>query len=149
MSPFSRCFSFLTSSTTLPLRIVELFQSAFFSVWETTYLGMLLNLPENGSPLSLGQACAKPSYVTRPNSCASALRTSSSLNLSPSSLRANLKVHAPCLLPSAPPGSSITPSSETNSVTTILPIVIPLVIVVCRSTLQDRRTGAGEIDRSN
>src|SRR3954453_4476948 len=47
---------------------------------------------------------------------------SSSLNLSPSSPRAISKVHPPCLKSSAPPGSSITPSSETNSVTTIFPI---------------------------
>src|SRR2546423_14003350 len=46
---------------------------------------------------------------------------SSSLNLSPSSPRAISKVQPPYLKSSAPPGSSITPSSDTNSVTTTRP----------------------------
>src|SRR5436190_22643891 len=48
---------------------------------------------------------------------------SSSLNLSPSSPRAISKVQPPCLKSSDPPGSSITPSSDTNSVTTTRPTV--------------------------
>src|SRR6187551_2590558 len=47
---------------------------------------------------------------------------SSTLNRSPSSPRWIWNVQPPCLKSSAPPGSSITPSSETNSVTTIFPI---------------------------
>src|SRR2546425_12752727 len=128
MSPLTRCLSLLTSSTTLPLRIVELFHSAFSSFEETTYFGMLLNLSENGSPVLAGQAEANPSYVTRPSSCASALSVSSILNLSPSLPRLNLKVQAPCLECSLPPGSSITPSRETNSVTTIRPILTLLAL---------------------
>ncbi len=51
---------------------------------------------------------------------------SSTLNLSPSSPRLNSKLQPPYVKSSAPPGSSMTPSSETNSVTTILPIPFPL-----------------------
>src|SRR5713226_3620731 len=128
MLPPNPCLSFETSFTTSPLRIVELFQSAFLRVEDTTYLGMLLNLSENGSPLLDGQAAAKPSYVTRPSSSASESSTSSILNLSPSFPRLNLNVHPPCLEPSDPPGSSITPSIETNSLTTIRPIILLLNI---------------------
>src|SRR5256714_6147926 len=120
MLPSSPCFSFPTSSATSPLSTVELFQSASSSVEETTYLGMLLNLSAN-SPSLEGQALAKPSYVTRPSSSASESRVSSSLNLSPSSPRLNSKLQPPYSKSSAPPGSSMTPSSETNSVTTIFP----------------------------
>src|SRR5918997_4497926 len=42
-------------------RIVELFHSAVSSVVETTYLGIELNLSENGSPERDGQAAANPS----------------------------------------------------------------------------------------
>src|SRR5207247_3780379 len=75
------------------------------------------------SPSRDGQAAAKPSYVTRPSSSASELRVSSSLNWSPASPRLNWKDQPPCRKSSAPPGSSMTPSSETNSVMTILAIV--------------------------
>src|SRR5207302_5134479 len=61
-------------------------------------------------------------YVTRPSRSASESSTSSYLNLSPSSPRENSNDQPPYLKSSAPPGSSITPSSETNSVTTIRPI---------------------------
>src|SRR6266511_4776268 len=120
-SPSCSCFSFATSSATSPLNTVELLQSGSSSVEETTYLGMVLNLSAN-SPSLDGQAFAKPSYVTRPSSRASEESVSSSLNLSPSSPRLISKVQPPCLKSSAPPGSSMTPSSETNSVTTILPM---------------------------
>src|SRR5256714_13342514 len=46
---------------------------------------------------------------------------SSSLNLSPSPPRAISKAQPPYLKSSDPPGSSITPSSDTNSVTTTRP----------------------------
>src|SRR6266508_282988 len=51
---------------------------------------------------------------------------SSSLNWSPSSPRLVSKAHPPCWKPSAPPGSSATPSSDTNSVTTIFPTLANL-----------------------
>ena len=60
MSPSCSCFSFAISSARSPRSTVELFQSAFVSVEETTYLGMLLNLSAN-SPSRDGQASAKPS----------------------------------------------------------------------------------------
>src|SRR3954464_13595601 len=85
---------------------------------------MLLNLSAN-SPSREGHASAKPSYVLRPSSRASAPKVSSILNLSPSSPRENSKLQPPCLKSSDPPGSSTTPSSEMNSVMTILPISSP------------------------
>src|ERR671937_748620 len=92
MSPFRRCLSRETSSTTLPESTVELFQSAFLSVEEMTYFGMLLNLSAKGSPFLDGQAPAKPSYVTGPSKRASASRSWSSLNLSPACPRGMSKV---------------------------------------------------------
>src|SRR6185312_788813 len=71
-----------------------------------------------GSPSRCGQAAAKPSKVVLPNSWASASTTSSYLNLFPSSPRSNSKVQPPWTKSSEPPGSSITPSSEMNSVAT-------------------------------
>ena len=85
---------------------------------DTTYFGIELNLSAN-SPSRDGQASAKPWYVTRPSSSASVSIVSSSLNLSPASPRSNSKLQPPYLKPSAPPGSSMTPSSEMNSVTMI------------------------------
>src|SRR5438874_1481008 len=60
MSPCSSSLSFATSpGTSPPLITVELSQSGFSSVVETTYLGILLNLSAN-SPSRDGQAAAKP-----------------------------------------------------------------------------------------
>ena len=56
----ARRFSFATSSARSPPITVELFHSGSFSVEETTYLGMLLNLSAN-SPSRDGHASAKPS----------------------------------------------------------------------------------------
>src|SRR4051795_5833379 len=53
---------------------------------------------------------------------------SSILNWSPSSPRAISKLQPPYLKSSDPPGSSRTPSSETNSVTTILPMSALLLV---------------------
>src|SRR5215211_597902 len=125
MSPPTSSFGFRTSPATSPRITVELFQSASSSpsVVETTYLGMEFILSANpASSVIDGQALAKPSYVTRPSSCASAAISSSSLNLSPSSPRLNSKDHPACSNSSPPPGASMTPSRETNSVTTTLPI---------------------------
>src|SRR3954447_25414494 len=121
MSPSNSSFSFVTASPRSPSSTVELLHSGLLSVEETTYFGIWLNLSAN-SPSRDGQASAKPSYVTRPSSSAAESMASSSLNLSPSSPRENSKLQPPCLKSSAPPGSSTTPSSDTNSVTTILPI---------------------------
>src|SRR4249919_3417179 len=126
MSPACSAFSFATSSARSPRITTELFHVGSESVEETTYFRMPFILSANpASSLRSGQACAKPSYVTRPSSMASASSTSSSLNLSPSAPRSNLNAHPPCANPSAPPGSSITPSSVTNSDTTMRPISFP------------------------
>src|SRR5258706_4949929 len=61
---------------------------------------------------------------------ASARKSSSAFHCSCSGLL-NWNVQPPCLKPSAPPGSSITPSRETNSETTILPMVT-LSLSCCR-----------------
>src|SRR3954469_20653892 len=122
MTPSTSFLSFVTSATRSPLRIVEFSQSALCNVFDTTYFGIVFifwakpTLSER-----LGHAAAKPSYVRRPRSCASASSTSSSLNASPSSPRSNSKVQPPCLYSSPPPGASITPSREMNSVTTMFP----------------------------
>src|SRR5215208_7972168 len=121
MSPSCEPLSFLTASARSPSSTVELLHSGSPRVDETTYLGIWLNLSAN-SPSREGQASANPSYVTRPSSSASVSIVSSSLNLSPSSPRENSKLQPPWSKSSEPPGSSITPSSDTNSVTTILPI---------------------------
>ena len=96
--------------------------SGSVSVEDTTYLGMVLNLSAN-PPSRPGHAAAKPSYVRRPSSSASASIVSWVLNSSPSSPRSNSNDQAPRTKSSSPPGASITPSSDTNSVTTSLPIV--------------------------
>src|SRR4051812_49047122 len=127
MSPECSSLSFATAPGTSSLISVELFQSAESSVVDTQYFGMLLNL--SAKPISSvrsGQAAAKPSYVMRPSSRASAPITSSSLNLSPSSPRANLNAQPPWRVPSDPPGSSTTPSTLMNCETTILPIGTPV-----------------------
>src|SRR5947207_9523444 len=127
MLPSRACFTSDTASATSPSSTVELFHSGLSSVDDTTYFGMLLNLSAN-SPSLDGHASANPAYVTRPSSKASESSVSSSLNLFPSSPRSNSKVHPLYLKSSAPPGSSITPSSETNSVTTILPISVSSLV---------------------
>jgi hypothetical protein len=106
-----------------------LFQAGSARVEETTYLRMPFILSAKPpSSVRSGQAAAKPSYVRRPSSRASASMSSSSLNLSPSSPRSNANAQPPCSKPSAPPGSSITPSSVTNSETTMRPISSSSVI---------------------
>src|SRR5215469_11782800 len=66
----SCCLSLLTSATTSPRTIVELFHTAVSSVEENTYLGMALILSAQGS-VRLGQIAAKLSYVFRPINSAS------------------------------------------------------------------------------
>jgi len=62
MSPSRSCFSLETDSTTSPSSTVELLQSGFFRVEETTNLGIELNLSAKpASSFIEGQAAAKPS----------------------------------------------------------------------------------------
>src|SRR5918994_1166046 len=142
MSPSSSCLSLEASETASPFSTVVLFHAGFSRVEETTYLGMLLNLSAN-SPSLDGQAAAKPSYVTRPSSSASDSRASSNLNLLPSSPRSKSKLQ-PGYLKSSPPGASMTPSSETNSVTTILPMRTSFWVAVrLRSTILNESLDQG------
>lgn len=69
-----------------------------------------LRLPRSSVSID-GQACANPWYVTRPSSSASLANSSSDLNERPAGPRSSWNVQR---------GSSMTPSSEMNSVTTIL-----------------------------
>src|SRR5207248_10067470 len=88
---------------------------------ETTCFGSELSLSAN-SPSRDGQVSANCSYVTRPSSTASVAIVCSSLKAFPSP-RSMSNVQPPCLKLSPPPGASMTPSSETNSVTTIFPMM--------------------------
>src|SRR5580700_4421545 len=120
MSPANCSFTRATSVATSALITVEFSQvaSAEVSVVETTNLGMLfIFLPKSSAPMD-GHACAKPWYVMRPSSCASAAISSSSLNLLPSSPVLYLNTQP------ASPGESMTPSTVMNSVTTSFPMMI-------------------------
>src|SRR6266508_5039601 len=88
-------------------------------------------------------------------SCASLAISSSYLNLSPSSPVSNLNAQPPRALFSDQPGSSITPSRVTNSVTTSLPMVDLLsspgirlktiaLLETHRSQAYPRRSSCGE-----
>src|SRR5579884_3873712 len=70
----------------------------------------------------------------RPSSITSAASSSSSLYLLAPSSRSKRNDHPPCLKLSAPPGSSMTPSSDMNSVTTILPTSVSSLLAM--SSLQ-------------
>src|SRR5215218_3498714 len=124
MSPSVSSRSLTTAVSTSPSSTVELLHSGTSELDETTYFGIVLNLSAN-SPSRDGQASANPSNVLRPSSSASASIVSSSLNRLPSSPRSNSNDQPPYLKSSEPPGSSTTPSSEMNSVTTILPMPVP------------------------
>src|SRR5262249_31441245 len=125
MSRAYRPFSPVTSSTTSPRSTVVLRHSGFSSVDETTYLGSELNLSAN-SPSTWGHTGAKPSYVTRPRSKASVAIVSSNLYASPSGPREKSSIQPTRSNASVPLGASTTPSTDTYSVTTILPMVVLL-----------------------
>jgi len=76
MSPASSCFSFETSPTTSPLRIVELLHLGSWRVEDTTYLGRLFNLSAH-SPLLDSHRAANHSSLRRPSSRASVPSASS------------------------------------------------------------------------
>ena len=123
MSPSTSSFSLAIEPVTSAPITVVLFHVGFCSVVETTYFGIEFIL--SAKPISSvrsGHAAAKPSYVVRPSNSASAPSSSSSLNLSPSAPRSKENAQPPRSKPSDPPGSSITPSSVTNSETTSLPM---------------------------
>src|SRR4051794_23981699 len=111
-----------TADARSPSSTVVLPHDGSRSVEDTTYFGIWLNLSAN-SPSRSGHASAKPSYVLRPSSIAALCIVSSSLNWSPSSPRENSNAQPPCLALSLPPGSSITPSTDTNSLTMMRPML--------------------------
>src|ERR671922_2509157 len=124
MSRSYRCLSLVTSSTTFPPSTVVLFHSGSFSVDETTYFGIELNLSAN-SPSTCGQTAANCSYVMRPSSWASEAIVSSTLNWFPSEPREKSSVQPTRSNCSMPLGASTTPSTEMYSVTTSLPMGSP------------------------
>src|SRR5712692_9310181 len=131
MSPSSSCFSFETSSTTSPLRTVELLHLGSSRVEDTTYLGRLFNLSAH-APLRDSHRAANHSSLRRPSSRASVRSASSSSTLAHSSrsLPPNWPNQPPSLKPSSPSGSWTTPSSETFVLITIFPIFgSPLVVL--------------------
>src|SRR5258708_3507617 len=120
-------FSLATSCATSPLMIVELFHSALSSVDEATYFGRLfIRSAYQPPPVIDGQAWAKPSYVFRPSSRASLPRSRSPACCRSSSERPPyLKLQPPSSKPSAPPGSSTTPSTVTKIEATTFLIGFP------------------------
>src|SRR5260370_13651603 len=145
MSPASSCFSLETSVTTsrwstAPLKAVELLRLGSSRVEDTTYLGRLFNLSAP-SPLRDSHRTAKYSSLRRPSSRASAPSASSSSTLAHSSrsLSPIWRNQPPCVKPSSPVGSWTTPSSETFSLTMILPIAVLLWLALLAGVVSCRR----------
>src|ERR1700721_4829410 len=122
MSPSMSFFSLVISLTTSSLSTVELDHLGTFDVEDTTYLGRLFNRSAH-SPDRSSHRVANHSSLLRPSSMASDCKASSvSTLVHPSrSLPPNCPNQPPCLKPSCPSGSWMTPSSETLVVTTIFP----------------------------
>src|SRR5580658_746074 len=133
MSPASSCFSFETSLTTSPLRIVELLHFGSWRVEDTTYLGRLFSLSAH-SPLLASHRAANHSSLRRPSSRASVPSASSNSTLAHSSrsLPPNWPNQPPSLKPSSPYGSRTTPSNETYVLITIFPILVLLLVGAVR-----------------
>src|SRR3954451_4341434 len=127
MSPRSSCFSFETAFTTSPARTVELLHFGSCRAEDTTYLGRLFNLSAH-SPLRDSHRAANHSSLCRPSSMASAPRASSSSSFAHPwrSLSLVWRNQPARPKPSSPVGSWTTPSSETFSLTMILPILFLL-----------------------
>src|SRR5256885_9963569 len=147
MSPCTLCFSFETSSTTSPCRIVELFHLGSRRVADTTYLGRLFNLSAH-SPVRDAHRAANHSSLRRPSSRASVASASSRKKRAHSS-RSWSEIwpnQLSGLKRSAPVGSSnwTTPSSETFSLTTIFPIsALPFVVWSATTEIDTARSGTG------
>src|ERR1700722_20155958 len=140
MSPSISPFSLETSLTTSPLSRVALDHLGSFTVEDTTYLGRLFNRSAH-SPDRSSQRVANHSSLLRPSSMASDCSASSvSTLVHPSrSLPPNWPNQPPCLKPSRPSGSWMTPSSETLVVTTIFPIIgFPFVGDSCSQLCRHR-----------
>src|SRR5208282_5020773 len=128
-------FSFETSFTTSPFRTVELLHSGFTRVEDTTYLGRPFSLSAH-SPLRPVHRGPKYSSLRRPSSRASAPSASSNSTLAHSSrsLSPTWPNQPPCLKPSSPVESWTTPSSETFSLITILPMSVLLWLALSATT---------------
>src|SRR6476660_7533551 len=137
MSPPGPSFMAPSSLATSPRMTVVGDQAGSSSVLETTIFFTALILLAK-SPVCPGHAAANPSNVLRPRSRASAAISSSTLYWSPSAPRSNCNAQPPRLKFSAPPGSSMTPSSVTNSVTTILRMCTSTVLDRCACGASDR-----------
>src|SRR5215471_11095256 len=123
------CFSFRTFSGTSPLSSVAFHSSGSVKVVEATYFGRRFILTANSPSVSSmeGQAAAKPWYVTRPKRSASLAKSWSDWYFASSSLKYGF-VHPPCSISPTPPGSCITPSTDTYSAaTTFLISLSPFV----------------------
>src|SRR5215472_8380404 len=101
------------------------------SVRDATYFGIVFILSANGpsSCSGSGHEAAKPSYVTRPSSSASLANSRSVWSLASSSFQYGL-VHPPTSISPTPPGSCMTPSTDTYSAATIFPTGISLLCAV-------------------
>jgi hypothetical protein len=87
-------------------------------VVEAANLGRLFILSVNGSPDRSGQDATNSSYVTRPSSSPSLVKSWSVCHFEMSSFQYGT-VQPRCAYSPAGPGSSITPSSERYSAATI------------------------------
>src|ERR1700749_4437493 len=114
MSPSSSRFSFVTSSATSPFSTVTLVHLGPRRVADTTYLGRLLSRSAN-SPGLVAPRVPNQSSLRRPSSRAAVPSASAHPGLphSSSSLPPALTNQPPRPEPSAPSGSSTTPSSDT------------------------------------
>src|SRR5580704_10662426 len=133
------CLRFSTSVTRSPCSTVEFCHSpACCSERDTTSLGMAFILAENSS-FRPGQILANSCQVRRPSSMAPLSSTSPSANLSPATASGPYRnAHPPCLDPSLPSGSCVTPSRDTNSMT-----MTRVITVLLDWFLPFRRTGTG------
>src|SRR5215471_20526561 len=92
------------------------------TVHDATYFGIVFILTANGpcSCSGSGHEAANSSYVTRPSSSASLANSRSAWSLASSSSQYGL-VHPPASISPTPPGSCMTPSTDTYSAATIFP----------------------------
>src|ERR1700684_2715842 len=153
MSPSSSRFSRVTSSRTLPFRIVTLVQLGSCRVEDTTYLGRLFSRSAH-SPGRAAHRVPNHSSLRRPRSrtAVSSASPYSTLPHSSRSLPPDSVNQPPSRKPSPPSGSWTTPSSETFVLITIFPIsVLPVLGRSCHpvQTPRCRESGGRQAPRSS
>src|SRR5215469_5334145 len=123
MSPSTSCFSFVTSSATLPDSTVTFVHLGSWRVEDTTYLGRLFNRSAH-SPGRVAHRAPNHSSLRRPSRRAAAPSASAyaTFRHSSRSLAPYLTNQPPRLKPSPPSGSWTTPSSDTFVLMTIFPM---------------------------